>query len=70
MKTPKQMKQEFNEMLEQTDFTRTIALTAYDAKMFLGKIETQIEICQMVNKHSEAEHWSTLRDQAKELFKL
>jgi len=56
--------------LPQTDFTRTIPVTVYDAKVFITKIESQIEILEMVNKHDEAKHWKTLLESGKELLNV
>lgn len=56
--------------LPQTDNTRTISVNVYDAKVFITKIESQIEILEMVNKHDEAKHWKTLLKSANELLNV
>jgi len=47
-------------IIPKTDNTRTIPVNVYDAKVFITKIESQIEILEMVNKHNEAKHWKTV----------
>lgn len=54
--------------LPPTDFTRTIPVTVYDAKQFIGRIETQIEILETLNKPDEAKHWRDINGQAHKLF--
>ena len=56
--------------IPQTDNTRTIPVNVYDAKVFITKIESQIEILEMVNKHDEAKHWKTLLESANELLNV
>lgn len=56
--------------IPQTDFTRTIPVNVYDAKVFLGKIQSQIEILEMLNKNDEAKHWKTLLESANELLNV
>lgn len=54
--------------IPQTDFTTIIPITKYDAKQFIGRIQSQIEILEMVNKKDEARHWQELSRQAHLLF--
>jgi len=61
---------EITELIRQTDNTRTIPVNVYDAKVFITKIQSQIEILEMVNKHDEAKHWKTLLKSANELLNL
>jgi len=56
--------------LPQTDFTRTIEVNAYDAKVFIGHIQDQINILNVVNKFQEAKHWEALKVKAEELLKV
>jgi len=56
--------------IPQTDNTRTVPVNVYDAKVFITKIQSQIEILEMVNKHDEAKHWKTLLESANELLNL
>lgn len=56
--------------LPQTDNTRTIPVDVYDAKVFITKIQSQIEILEMVNKHDEAKHWKTLLESANKLLNV
>jgi len=56
--------------IPQTDNTRTIPVNVYDAKVFITKIQSQIEILEMVNKHDEAKHWKTLLESANELLNV
>jgi hypothetical protein len=69
-------KESFNQFREspitlpQTDFTKTIEVNAYDAKVFIGHIQDQIDILNVVNKHKEAKHWEALKVKAEELLKV
>jgi hypothetical protein len=56
--------------LPQTDFTRTIEVNAYDAKVFMGHIQDQINVLNLVNKFQEAKHWEALKVKAEELLKV
>jgi hypothetical protein len=56
--------------LPQTDFTRTIEVNAYDAKEFIGHIQDQINVLNLVNKFQEAKHWEALKVKAEELLKV
>jgi len=56
--------------LPKTDFTKTIEVNAYDAKVFIGHIQDQINVLNMVNKFQEAKHWEALRVKAEELLKV
>jgi len=64
------LKKEFDLQIPQTDNTRTIPVNVYDAKVFITKIQSQIEILEMVNKHDEAKHWKTLLESANELLNV
>jgi hypothetical protein len=59
-----------NFKLPQTDFTKVIEVNAYDAKVFIGHIQDQIEILKVVNKFQEAKHWEDLKVKAEELLKV
>ena len=59
-----------NPNLPQTDNTRTIPVNVYDAKVFITKIQSQIEILEMVNKHDEAKHWKSILQSAEELLNV
>jgi hypothetical protein len=56
--------------LPQTDFTRTIEVNAYDAKVFIGHIQDQINVLNLVNKFQEVKHWEALKVKAEELLKV
>ena len=57
--------------LPQTDNTRTIEVNVYDAKLFLGRIQSQIDFFeQIVDRPNEAKHWKTLLESAKELLNV
>ena len=56
--------------IPQTDNTRTIPVNVYDAKVFITKIQSQIEILEMVNKHDEAKHWKSILQSAEELLNV
>lgn len=56
--------------LPKTDFTKTVEVNVYDAKVFLGKIHSQIDVLEMLNKHNEAKHWKSLLKSAEELLNV
>ena len=57
--------------IPQTDNTRTIEVNVYDAKLFLGRIESQVDFFeQIVDRPNEAKHWKTLLESAKELLNV
>lgn len=56
--------------LPKTDFTKTVEVNVYDAKVFLGKIQSQIDVLEVVNKHNEAEHWKSILRSAEELLNV
>ena len=56
--------------IPQTDFTRTIEVNAYDAKVFIGHIQDQINVLNLVNKFQEAKHWEALKVKAEILLKV
>lgn len=56
--------------IPQTDNARTIAVNVYDAKVFITKIQSQIEILEMVNKYDEAKHWKSILQAAEELLNV
>jgi hypothetical protein len=56
--------------LPKTDFTKTVEVNVYDAKVFLGKIHSQIDVLEVVNKHDEAKHWRSLLKSAEELLNV
>jgi hypothetical protein len=56
--------------IPQTDNTRTIEVNVYDAKVFIGHIQDQINILNLVNKFQEAKHWEALKVKAEELLKV
>jgi len=57
--------------IPQTDFTRTIEVNVYDAKLFLGRIKSQIDFFeQIVDRPNEAKHWKTLLASAEELLNV
>lgn len=53
--------------LPQTDFTRKIEVTAYDAKMFIAKIESQLSMCETLNL-PDAKYWRAISRDAHLLF--
>jgi len=57
-------------IIPQTDNTRIIPVNVYDAKVFITKIQSQIEILEMVNKQDEAKHWKSILQSANELLNL
>jgi hypothetical protein len=56
--------------LPKTDFIKTVEVNVYDAKVFLGKIHSQIDVLEVVNKHDEAKHWKSLLKSAEELLNV
>lgn len=57
--------------LPKTDFTKTVEVNVYDAKVFLGKIQTQIDFFeQIVERPNEAEHWKLILKSAEELLNV
>lgn len=56
--------------LPKTDFTKTVEVNVYDAKVFLGKMQSQIDVLEVVNKHDEAKHWKSLLKSAEELLNV
>jgi hypothetical protein len=56
--------------IPQTDFTKVIEVNAYDAKEFIGHIQDQINILNIVNKFQEAKHWEALKVKAEVLLKV
>lgn len=55
-------------LIPKTDFTKQIQVNAYEARNFIGRIETQISILETLNKSDEAKHWRDINGQAHKLF--
>ena len=57
--------------IPKTDNTRTIEVNVYDAKLFLGRIQSQVDFFeQIVDRPNEAKYWKTLLESAKELLNV